>query len=150
MEIRELKEHDLNELLALYSHLHAEDDPLPERDQVESVWQEIFANQGFKYFGLFDDQKLVSSCNISIIPNLTRGCKPYGIIENVVTHGEFRGRGYARSILKYALDYAWEKGCYKVMLMTGRKSEKVYKFYESVGFDRDAKQAFLAKPGAGE
>jgi hypothetical protein len=34
----------------------------------------------------------------------------------------------------------------KEMLMKGRKTEEVYKFYESVGFDRHANQAFLAKP----
>jgi hypothetical protein len=32
------------------------------------------------------------------------------------------------------------------MLLTGRKNEGTYQFYESVGFDRHAKQAFLAKP----
>ena len=68
------------------------------------------------------------------------------MIENVVTHGDYRRRGYASNILKHALGYARNKGCYKVMLLTGRKNEGIYKFYESVGFDRYEKQAFLAKP----
>jgi hypothetical protein len=36
------------------------------------------------------------------------------------------------------------------MLLTGRKDEGTYRFYESIGFDRHAKQAFLAKPGKAE
>ena len=37
--------------------------------------------------------------------------------------------------------------CYKAMLLTGRKNEGIYRFYESAGFDRHAKQTFVAKPG---
>lgn len=146
MEIRELKTTDLNELLGLYSHMHSSDNPLPENGIVEKVWQEIQNNRFFIYFGGFVERRLVSSCALSIIPNLTRGCRPYGVIENVVTHIDHRRKGYASSILKHTLNYAWRKECYKVMLLTGRKSEDIYRFYESVGFDRYAKQAFLAKP----
>ncbi|MGE4339936.1 MAG: GNAT family N-acetyltransferase, partial [Pigmentiphaga sp.] len=78
-------------------------------------------------------------------PNLTRGCKPYGLIENVVTHAAFRGRGHAKALLGHALKAAWIAGCYKVMLMTGRKDEATLKFYESAGFDRQEKQTFIAK-----
>jgi GNAT superfamily N-acetyltransferase len=146
METRQLKPDELDDLLALYAHLHAADDPLPERKLVEKVWQELQENHHFSYFGAFFHQRLVSSCTLSIIPNLTRGCRPYGLIENVVTHSDFRRRGFASSVLKAALHHAWQAGCYKVMLLTGRKAESIYRFYESVGFDRHAKQAFLAKP----
>ena len=146
MEIRELKESELDDLLELYQQLHASDDPLPERSTIESVWHEIQESHQFRYFGVFVEGQLVSSCTLSVVPNLTRGCRPYGVIENVVTHSDFRGKGYGSAMLKHALEYAWSRNCYKVMLLTGRKSEAVYKFYEAVGFDRQAKQAFLAKP----
>jgi GNAT superfamily N-acetyltransferase len=146
MKIRQLELNELDKLLDLYTHMHAKDDPLPERKVVEDVWQEIQKNTNFKYFGTFVNQKLISSCTLSIIPNLTRGCRPYGIIENVVTHKKYRRKGYAGNTLKLTLNYAWDKGCYKVMLLTGRKTEEIFRFYESVGFDRNAKQAFLAKP----
>jgi len=150
METRELKVIELNELLKLYSHMHAEDDPLPKEDIVEKVWHEIQENSHFKYFGVFIDRKIVSSCTLTVIPNLTRGCRPYGVIENVVTHSHYRRKGYASNVLRHALSYAWHKDCYKVMLLTGRKTEEVYRFYESIGFDRYAKQAFLIKPPKAE
>ena len=87
----------------------------------------------------------MSSCALSVVPNLTRGCQPYGVIENVVTHADYRGKGYGKAVLRQALEYAWKRDCYKVMLLSGRKSEAVYRFYESVGFDRHAKQAFVAR-----
>ena len=111
METRELHESELDELLTLYSHMHVADDPLPERSIIEYIWHEIHDNPYFRYFGTFVDRKLVSSCTLSVIPNLTRGCRPYGVIENVVTHAVYRRRGYASGILRHALNYAWSKGC---------------------------------------
>ena len=148
--IRELSGPDLPALLELYQHLHAEDDPLPPEDEVQEIWAAIQQNPDLRYYGVFEGDVLVSSCTLSVIPNLTRGCRPYGVIENVVTHADFRRRGHGRSVLKHALADAWSRGCYKVMLLTGRKSEATYTFYESAGFDRHAKQAFLAKPEGGE
>jgi GNAT superfamily N-acetyltransferase len=83
-----------------------------------------------------------------MIPNLTRGCRPYGVIENVVTDAEFRRQGFGRAVLQHALAWAWKKSCYKVMLLTSRKDKGTLAFYEKAGFARGAKHAFLAKPPA--
>ncbi|EFF73992.1 hypothetical protein HMPREF0004_4643 [Achromobacter piechaudii ATCC 43553] len=48
-------------------------------------------------------------------------------------------------MLAQALEAAWAAGCYKVILMTGRKDDATLQFYESVGVDRQGKQAFIAK-----
>ena len=95
-------------------------------------------------FGLFENGMLISSCVLNIIPNLTRGFRPYSLIENVVTRSGFRKQGFGTALLKHTLEYAWQRNCYKVMLLTGRRDEAVYRFYESAGFDRNAKQAFLS------
>lgn len=144
--IRALTAAELDDLLELNHHLHTSDTPLPEREQVEACWREISTNPCLRYFGVFVDHRLVASCTLAIIPNLTRGCRPYGLIENVVTHTDFRRNGYGKAVLRHALEYAWQQNCYKVMLLTGRKNEATYAFYEAAGFDRQAKQAFLAKP----
>jgi GNAT superfamily N-acetyltransferase len=104
------------------------------------------ANPRSHYFGGFVDDVLVSSCALTVIPNLTRGCRPYGIIENVVTNANYQRRGYATALLTAALTHAWSNNCYKVMLLTGRKDEATLRFYEAAGFDRHGKQAFIAKP----
>ena len=146
MQTREIADTELPQLLALYRHLHAVDDPLPAMPVVEDVWRQLQANPNCKYFGAYVDGQLVSSCTITIILNLTRGCRPYGVIENVVTHADFRKRGLASEVLSAALAFAWAHNSYKVMLMTGRKDEATWRFYESAGFSRNDKQAFVAKP----
>ncbi|WNO10047.1 GNAT family N-acetyltransferase [Teredinibacter sp. KSP-S5-2] len=146
MEIRELNESELDQLLELYKDLHESDDPLPDETIVQEVWGHIQNNKDFLCYGLFDKGKLIGSCCLIIVANLTRGCRPYAVLENVVVHRDRRGRGYGRSMLEHALNTAWLKNCYKVMLLTGRLNEDTFKFYESAGFDRHAKQAFIAKP----
>lgn len=148
MEIRVLNENDLDQLLDLYTHLHSADIESPERQVVEAVWREILANPNYRYFGGIVGRRLISSCTLSVIPNLTRGCSPYGVIENVVTHAQHRNKGCGKAILAHALDSAWSSGCYKVMLLTGRKDEATLRFYQSAGFDGDEKRAFIAKPEA--
>jgi GNAT superfamily N-acetyltransferase len=146
--IRELDRSELPALLALYRHMHSVDDPLPGSERVDEVWDEIQGDPRLLCFGAFIDDVLVSSCSLVLVPNLTRGCRPYAVIENVVTQEDFRRRGFGRAVLQHALEVAWATGCYKAMLLTGRKDESVYRFYESVGFDRGPKQAFLARPSA--
>lgn len=146
MDIRSLDVGELDALLALYKHLHADDQPLPARHQVETVWQAIMLNPAHRCFGLYRDTRLVACCSINLVANLTRGCRPFALIENVVTHTEHRGRGFGQALLAHALAFAWAQDCYKVMLMTSSKDPATLRFYEAAGFDRHDKQAFIAKP----
>jgi GNAT superfamily N-acetyltransferase len=71
-----------------------------------------------------------------VIPNLTRGGKPYALIENVVTHAAYRGRGFGQAVLRAAVERAWAARCYKAMLMTGSKRASTLAFYEAAGFEQ--------------
>ena len=146
MDIRAIESGDLDALLHLYTHLHSHDAPLPDRSVVDSVWAEVLANPRSRYFGGFDAGRLVSSCCVTVIPNLTRGCRPYGLVENVVTHAAYRRRGWGSALLARALEFAWSHDCYKAMLLSGRRDEATLQFYEKAGFDRHSKQAFVARP----
>ena len=147
-DIRNIQPPELKALLGLYEHLHDQDDTLPEHAVVESVWLEALSNPRIQYFGGYAMGGLVSTCTLTIIPNLTRACRPYGVIENVVTHTQHRSQGWGKALLAHALTFAWAQRCYKVVLLTGRKDEGTLGFYERAGFDRHAKQAFVARPPA--
>lgn len=117
MEVRQIGASELKGLLALYRHLHDIDDPLPEGAAVDAVWRELTTNSRYRYFDSYVEGALVASCTVTVIPNLTRGCRPYGVVENVVTHVDHRKRGHGKSVLAEALAFAWSEGCYKVMLI---------------------------------
>lgn len=143
--IREAGEHDLETVLALYEHLHDADEPAGE-DEIRAAWRAIMEDGRTHLFILESGGVPVSTCMQSIVPNLTRRARPFGIIENVVTRRQDRRRGYATALLRHALGYGWERNCYKVMLLTGRKDEAVFTFYERAGFVRGVKEGFIAYP----
>jgi len=136
---------ELNMLLELYKHLNPEDKDIAGTDYILDLWKEIYEDPNLLYFVIDEDGKLVASCTISIIKNLTREGRPYGLIENVVTHKDYRKRGYGKEVLQKAIEVAKEKNCYKVMLLTGRKEESTLRFYEEAGFVRGKKTGFIYK-----
>lgn len=138
--IRDLGVGDVGALVELYEHLNAGDAP-PSQEAVRRV----FAHRGLRHFGVFDGDALIASCNLAVIPNLTRGGRSYGVIENVVTHAAHRGRGRGQAVVRHAIAQAWAVDCYKVVLTTGRKDPAVWAFYERCGFDSGDKRAFVIR-----
>ena len=140
--IREIKETELNALLDLYTHLH--ESGIPESsDHLQKTWKTIFNDENHHIIVCELDGRIVSSCVCVIIPNLTRNIHPYAFIENVVTHSEYRGKGYATACLNYARELALDAGCYKIMLLTGSKSESTLNFYKNAGYNCTDKTAFI-------
>ena len=126
---------DLPQLLALYPHLDPADH-LPSVETAERRLDELQAYRGSTILIGVADATIVVSCTLIVVPNLTRGGQPYGLIENVVTHANCRGRGYGKQVLQAAVAAAWQAGCYKVMLMTGSKKPSTLAFYASAGFEQ--------------
>lgn len=89
------------------------------------------------------DCKIVASCVCVIIPYLTRNVRPYTFVENVVTHAEYRKKGYATDCLNFAKKIAEENHCYKMMLLTGSKEEGTLNFYRNAGYNSSDKTAFI-------
>lgn len=140
--VREATKKDLNSLLELYLYLHEE--RIPEMDNhLLKTWTQIIEDKNHHIIVNVQDGKIVASCVCVIIPNLTRGVRPYAFIENVVTHADYRNKGLATECLNYARDIARDNGCYKMMLLTGSKSEKTLNFYRNAGYNSADKTAFI-------
>jgi GNAT superfamily N-acetyltransferase len=143
--IRKIYESELPSLLELYYHLHPSDPKLAITADIERLWQKILADPQMLYLVAEVDGKIIWSCTLAIILNLTRGARPYGLIENVVTHPDFRREGFGTRLLQPNLELAWERDCYRVMLPTGRKDEATFRFYQQAGFEARVKTGFIAK-----
>ncbi len=140
--VREVYENELNEVLELYLHLH--EDTIPEMtERLKTTWQAIMQDKNHHIIVEELDGKIVSSCVCVIIPNLTRNIRPYAFIENVVTHSDYRGKGYATECLHYAKQIAQKANCYKMMLLTGSKEKETLNFYKNAGYNSTDKTAFI-------
>lgn len=140
--IREIKTDELNELLDLYTNLH--ELGVPEHSEhLEKTWNAICNDENHHIIVCEVDGKIVSSCVCVIVPNLTRNIRPYAFIENVVTHTDYRGKGYATMCLNYAKELAQKADCYKMMLLTGSKNDKTLDFYKKAGYNSNDETAFI-------
>lgn len=140
--IREAVKDDLNGLLTLYMQLH--DNPFPDiNDRINSIWDSIISDPNHHIIVAEEYGMIVSSCVCVIIPNLTRGQRPYAFIENVITDEKWRKKGLATACLNYARDIAVNENCYKMMLLTGSKEQSTLDFYERAGYNKNDKTAFI-------
>lgn len=135
------RESDLDELLALYRMLNPGDD-LPDADEAADLWAEMCADETLDVVVIEHDDRLVATCVLSVTKNLSRGARPWAVVENVVTREDYRGRGFGTQCVERAVERARERDCYKVMLLTGSDEQWKHEFYESCGFDPDAKTGF--------
>ena len=140
--VREANRNDLDEILQLYLYLHETNIP-EDSEQLRNTWDCIMKDTNHHLIVCEVDGKIVASCVCVIIPNLTRNVRPYAFVENVVTHGDYRKKGYATDCLNYARQLAKEEHCYKMMLLTGSKAESTLRFYRNAGYNSSDKTAFI-------
>jgi GNAT superfamily N-acetyltransferase len=134
--VRSIVNADLPSLLELYRDLHPSDPPLTLEDAT-SIWQQLSRYAGSSIFVGEQQNVLVTTCTLIVVPNLTRGGLPYALIENVVTGSHHRKQGNGGAVVKHAIAAAWQLNCYKVMLLTGSKDPATLKFYREVGFEQN-------------
>ena len=142
MKIREINIDELSELLELYAHLHEQSVP-KNSNHLQKTWNTICKDENHHIIVCEVNGQIVSSCVCVIIPNLTRNIRPYALIENVVTHADYRNNGYATACLNYARGLAVRSNCYKIMLLTGSKDDSTLNFYKKAGYNCTDKTAFI-------
>lgn len=142
LQVREIYKDELEGLLRLYTQLH--NNPMPDLDdRVRGIWESIHEDSNHHIVVGTINNKIVTSCVLLIVNNLTQGQRPYALVENVITDADFRKRGYALEVLNFAKFMAQKHNCYKIMLMTGSKEESTLRFYERAGYNRNDKTAFI-------
>ena len=100
--------------------------------------QRVLDHPGTAIFVAEADQGPKAMVTLHLLPNVTWGGRPYGLVENVVSHATVRGQGYGRAALAAAVDAARSADAYKVMLLTGR-GRSARGFYEKLGFSAEDK-----------
>jgi GNAT superfamily N-acetyltransferase len=145
LHVRHARRDDLDALLALYAQLNPDDVAAP-GERLAAIFEAILASEHFAVVVGTRDERVVATCYLNIIPNLTRGGVPYAVIENVVVEAALRGSGLGRQVMRFALADAWRRGCYKALLQTGSRDPRVHRFYEACGFSAGDKTGYVARP----
>ena len=147
MIIREATPEDAEALKVLYFDYLTKSPPTEEQDM--ETWREILAEYNrdpYNYILVIEENgQVVSSVQLGIIRNLTHNVRPFAVVENVVTHADYRKKGYASALLQKAAEIAKERNCYKLSLETGSNRESTLNFYRQNGFAIDEKHSCLMR-----
>ena len=147
MIIRKAKASDADDLKELYFHFLTKYPPVEEQDM--ALWGEMldrFEKDNNMYILVAEeDDRVVSTVQMVIIESLTHNVRGFAVVENVVTHSDYRNRGYASALLQKASEIAREHRCYKVSLETGSNRESTLNFYRNNGFVIDEKHSCLKR-----
>ncbi len=147
MNIRKAKGTDAQELKVLYFEYLTHFPPKEEQDMEE--WTRILdkfeKDENMHLLVVEEDGHVVSTVQMAIVETLTHNIRPYAVIENVVTHVDYRNKGYASALLEKASEIARERRCYKVFLETGSNKESTLNFYRNNGFAIDEKHSCLKR-----
>lgn len=145
MKIRLAQLSHLQELIELYAnHLSSKNNTVNvDKIKAYTLLKKMIQDNDYNILIAQEDGVVVSSVTLLIVKNLTHNLRPYAIIENVVTHKNYRKKGYARALITEACNMAEKKECYKITLTTGAKEPEILSFYEKCGFNRNDKTAFV-------
>jgi ribosomal protein S18 acetylase RimI-like enzyme len=145
--IRQAEEKDVMDIKDLYFNFLTKYPPKEEQD-IEA-WKQLIneINKSERLFLLVveEDNRVVSTVQLGIIPSLTHNMRSFAVVENVVTHENYRKKGFASMLLQEAIKIAQDKNCYKIFLETGSNRESTLNFYKENGFEIDTKHSFLKK-----
>src|SRR5437660_5503678 len=117
-QVRIANGRDLSGLLALYRELRP-NDPILTQPEAERIFSLMLDDPNVSVIVAAVDTAIASTCMLAVVPNLAHGGRPFGVIEHVVTTRTHRRKGLARGVIEFALNLAWSRQCYKVMLLSG-------------------------------
>ena len=141
--VRVAVEDDIPRILELYRQLaigttQAELQHSPSLDDYRQVFSEISALPGCELLVAEEQDEVIGTTMLFIVPNLSHNALPWAVVENVVVDSRYRLRGIGKLLMDYATARAKESGCYKIQLGSDKSRKEAHQFYRSLGFEASA------------
>lgn len=134
--IRELRKEDIwNGFLTTLDSLRQASDI--DRNKADEIFEKINSNPDHIVVIAEVDGKIVGTTTLLIEPKFIHKGGLVGHIEDVVVDKNFQGQKIGEKIMKYILEYAKNRGCYKTILDS---TDDVKPFYEKLGFKHIANE----------
>ena len=134
--IRELRKEDLwNGFLTTLDSLRQASDI--DKNKADEIFEKINSNPDHIVAVAELDGKIVGSTTLLIEPKFIHKGGIVGHIEDVVVDKKFQGQKIGEKIMKYLLEFAKNRGCYKTILDC---TDEVKPFYEKLGFKHIANE----------
>jgi GNAT superfamily N-acetyltransferase len=140
MNIREAANKDIPQLLELYKQLSFEPEKYqkaPEAD-CRKMLKQMKKYPNASLLVAEEEEKIVGTTFLAILPGFSHGTRPFSIIEYVVVDEKVRSQGIGKALMEECKRLAKKAGCYKIMLASSKRRTRAHKFYRDMGFQEDA------------
>lgn len=128
---------DLPTILTLLVELDAPGTPPMDLAAAEAVFARMSRYPDYTVWLLHDDTgAVIGTYSLLIMDNLGHHGASSAIVENVAVASAARGQGAGTVMMRHAMDYARERGCYKLVLSSNIARERAHAFYDGLGFTR--------------
>lgn len=123
-------------MLRLYAQTDFDNGSVLSLAQAEALFERM---QGYPDYHLYVaemDGQIVGTFALLIMDNLGHLGTPSGVVEDVAVDPAWQEQGIGTAMMRWAIDYCRNKGCYKLALSSNLKRRRTHAFYESLGFER--------------
>ena len=143
LSIRQAALHDLSAVVRLLDQLSdagvsRDARPVASAEHGAGAWAAILSQPGRAFLVAEEDEAIVGTADLFVVPNLTHAAAPIAYLENVVVDRDHRGSGVGLALFSEVERRAREGGCYKIQLISNAAREEAHRFYEAVGFEPSA------------
>jgi ribosomal protein S18 acetylase RimI-like enzyme len=133
--IRAAFEDDLPEVLSLYSQLGMDDGTVLSLDVAKQIFARMKTYPDYTLYVSVAGGKVVGAFALLVMDNIGHQGTPSGVVEDVIVHEDWRGRGVGRMMMEEAMSMCAAKCCYKLALTSNKNRHNAHRFYETLGFD---------------
>ena len=134
--MREANAADIPAVLGLYAQPDLDDGKVLTDDEGVALFERFGRYPDYTLYVAEQDHGIVGSFALLVMDNLGHLGSPSGIVEDVVVAPDRQGHGIGQAMMRFALERAYEKRCYKLMLSSNAKRARAHAFYESLGYER--------------
>jgi GNAT superfamily N-acetyltransferase len=135
LQIRAATEADLPSILALYVDVE-DGGPVLSIEEARPIFARTRNYPDYGIYVAVLDGSIVGTFELLIMDNLAHMGAPSGVLEDIVVHRDWRGKGVGKQMVQFAMDRCRERGCYKLALSSNLKREAAHRFYDRLGFQR--------------
>ena len=88
------------------------------------------------YVAKGNDGSVVGTFALLVMDNLAHMGTPSAVVEDVCVDERLHGQGIGRAMMRFAMEFARQNGCYKLALSSNAARERAHAFYRSLGFEQ--------------
>ncbi len=108
------------------------ENPLPE--SYVKAFEEIEADKNNELIIAEKDGEIVGTLQITFTPSISFQGGKRATVESVRVDKKYRGQGFGKELMKWAIGRAREENCVAVQLTTNSDRKDAHRFYEDLGF----------------